>query len=73
MINQHPQSHFSPHHFILVNLHANSICNLDRNYKKVGHGGGTSYRAERIRQSRAQRGERQQLRAAAAVFCPLLL
>lgn len=40
-----------------------------RNNKKVSHGGGSSYRAERICQNGTERGQRNQLRA---VFCSLL-
>lgn len=40
-----------------------------RNSKKVSHGAGTSNQGE---QNRTEGGEREQLREAAAVFCPLL-
>lgn len=49
-----------------LHLHPN------RNNKKICHGGGTNYRAEWICPHRTERGEHEQLRAAAPDFCPLL-
>jgi len=51
---------------LILPLHPN------RNIEKVHHGGGTSNRAEWICKNRTERGAREQLRGAAAVFCPLL-
>ena len=44
----------------------------NRNIQKVYHGGGTSSGAEWISRDRTERGEGEQLRGAAAVFCLLL-
>lgn len=49
-----------------LHLHPN------RNNKKICHGGGTNCRAEWIFPHRTERGEHEQLRAAAPDFCPLL-
>lgn len=76
IISQHPHSlllnFFFPIHFILTPPPTPTYLHPNRNDKKVSHGGGSSYRAERICQNRTERGEHEQLRAAAAVFCPLL-
>lgn len=45
---------------------------LNRDDEKDSHGGGTGSGAEWIGQDRTERGGREQLRRAAAVFCPLL-
>lgn len=72
------------HHSLLLNFfffsfvsyspppHTPTYLHPNRNDKKVSHGGGSSHRAEWICQNRTEGGEHEQLRAAAAVFCPLL-
>lgn len=66
------------HHSLLLNFffsfisysppHTPTYLHPNRNDKKVSHGGGSSHRAEWICQNRTERGEHEQLRAAAAVF-----
>lgn len=73
-ISQHPHTLLLKVCFQSFHTHYSSLqlpLHPNRNNKKVGHGGGTSNRAEWICQNRTGRGEREQLRGAAAVLLSL--